>query len=1030
MNALISFLDKFCKDHLLDEKIFIVPSYQIGYQIGESLTLKGHSWVNLHFATLPSLAQEIASPELSKNGIKQISRAASMFIVNKIFRELKDEGKLAYFNELDANSGVIRAIHRSLSALRMAGIRSKDLYSKNFIKEDKGQEVILFLKKYEQILEEKRLIDLPGLYSFAVERAEEYFRDAHKFFLCPQNASLDSIEKEFLNRIARKNLVIVPQDPVFGIQRPRLFLPAAEDHKPSPFSDLERTPWLFSPQDAPPPFQDKSLELFKAIGPTNECREILRRIISESVPLDEVEIIHPPGTTYPSIFYVLSAKAGLNVTFSEGIPLCFAAPGKVFNGLIDWMEEDFLASHLCRMIEGGDLKLAQEKEEDLPSPLRISRYIKSAMIGWGRDRYLSRLNSLLKNIESSAELAQEEGEKEKQRSCESKIEEVKWLILAVKRLLSLIPQWDEERKLDLGELCQGVSRFLKKFSRIKNDLDREAISLISARLEEAASIGKISLSKDEVFEWLRSIGDEIRVGSSGPMPGHVHLSSFRSGRNSGRNRTFIVGLDQGTFPGIGLQDPILLDEEREKISQSLAITSDMLRENLFSLAGLISSLRGQAVLSYSSYDLIENRQSFPSSLLLQAHRLLEGDARLDYSNLLSSFTEPCSFIPGSLDKAFDEIEWWLTRLSPQTRLIDGLYAVSENFPQLGQGILAKKIRLSSSVTNFEGKVDSQPAEFHPILNKNIVMSSSRIELLARCPFGYFLRYILDISKPEELEYDPSQWLNPLKRGSLLHEIFFKFMSEIRKRKEPVDISKHTELLQKIAEETISRYKEEIPPPSEGIFEREKKDVFEALKVFLSVETDRKEKLEPLLFEAFFGLEQDEGEGIKEPAVIEVDPDRNFFLRGKIDRIDRLGKNQYRVIDYKTGRYSQFEDLECFGGGKILQHVLYALAAEQIIKKVGLDSSPQVIKSGYYFPTQRGEGNEILVGRFSRERLGELLKEILNILSTSHFVVNPDAECVYCDFVPICGVNPPDLAKAKRDFNPEMFEIFRKLKGYD
>ncbi len=207
-------------------------------------------------------------------------------------------------------------------------------------------------------------------------------------------------------------------------------------------------------------------------------------------------------------------------------------------------------------------------------------------------------------------------------------------------------------------------------------------------------------------------------------------------------------------------------------------------------------------------------------------------------------------------------------------------------------------------------------------------------------------------------------------------------------------------------------------------------MFEALNVFLSVETGRKEKIEPVLFEAFFGLEQAEGEGIKEAVMVHIDPEAFLLLRGKIDRIDRLGKNQYRVIDYKTGRYSQFEDLECFGGGKILQHVLYAVAAERIIKKVGLDSSPQVIQSGYYFPTQKGEGNEILVGQFSRERLGELLKEILSILSTGNLVVNPDAECDYCDFTPICLVSPPSLAKAKRDNNPETFEIFKTLKGYD
>ena len=60
MNNLIHFLGGFCGERLLDEKIFVVPSYQVGHQIGESLTKAGHSWVNLRFATLPSMAQEYA----------------------------------------------------------------------------------------------------------------------------------------------------------------------------------------------------------------------------------------------------------------------------------------------------------------------------------------------------------------------------------------------------------------------------------------------------------------------------------------------------------------------------------------------------------------------------------------------------------------------------------------------------------------------------------------------------------------------------------------------------------------------------------------------------------------------------------------------------------------------------------------------------------------------------------------------------------------------------------------------------------
>ncbi|MCK5608912.1 hypothetical protein KAR91_43970, partial [Candidatus Pacearchaeota archaeon] len=76
MNSPIHFLAEFCRAHLLDEKIFVMPSYQIGHQIGESLAANGYSWVNLRFMTLPLLAHEVAGVELSRLKLKQITGAA------------------------------------------------------------------------------------------------------------------------------------------------------------------------------------------------------------------------------------------------------------------------------------------------------------------------------------------------------------------------------------------------------------------------------------------------------------------------------------------------------------------------------------------------------------------------------------------------------------------------------------------------------------------------------------------------------------------------------------------------------------------------------------------------------------------------------------------------------------------------------------------------------------------------------------------------------------------------------------------
>ena len=119
-----TFLKDVCFDLLFDEKIFIVPSYQIGHQIGEALAREGESWVNLRFVMLASLALEIAGERLSAEGMRQISGTASQVLINHIFRGLKESRELVYFRKLEAQSGIINAIHRSIQDLRLSGLRA------------------------------------------------------------------------------------------------------------------------------------------------------------------------------------------------------------------------------------------------------------------------------------------------------------------------------------------------------------------------------------------------------------------------------------------------------------------------------------------------------------------------------------------------------------------------------------------------------------------------------------------------------------------------------------------------------------------------------------------------------------------------------------------------------------------------------------------------------------------------------------------------------------------------------------------
>jgi hypothetical protein len=59
VNAALRFLADFCRDHPLEEKVCLCPSFVAGRQIGEALAREAGSWLHLRFVTPWSLAAEV-----------------------------------------------------------------------------------------------------------------------------------------------------------------------------------------------------------------------------------------------------------------------------------------------------------------------------------------------------------------------------------------------------------------------------------------------------------------------------------------------------------------------------------------------------------------------------------------------------------------------------------------------------------------------------------------------------------------------------------------------------------------------------------------------------------------------------------------------------------------------------------------------------------------------------------------------------------------------------------------------------------
>ncbi len=770
------------------------------------------------------------------------------------------------------------ALHRAIRELRLDGRTSADLKPGQFLVERKGRELALILARYERALADDGLLDLAGLLGGA-GRAAAKGPLASLWVLSPLDSRLSRLEAELVRSAAAGRLVLVPGDPVVGLDRPRQAWPAPG---PADLSGAGRLTWLFAPRQAPPE-KEARIEIFRALGPANECREILRRLYAEKVPFDQVEILTPPGSGHATVLHLFAERTGLPVTFGDGIPVSFTSPGRLFFGLTAWLAGDFSSDELGRLLENGDLALPAGPSGTALPARTACRLLRNAMIGWGRDRYLERLAALREGQEADlAALATGEGEEDgedtdgRRSGFKEAIAGIEALSAAIGRILDIVPRPDAAGAYDLRRLCEAFARLIGEYAGTASDLDGRARRALLDRLGEFAAESRLpDLPLKEALGLIRTAGVSLRVGASPPLAGRLHVAALPSGGYSGRPYTFVAGLDEARVPGRGLQDPVLLDEERAAISPSLPTSADALRSGLYGLAAVLASLRGRIVLSYPSFDIVEGRESFPSSVVLQAFRLLRGDPDLDYAALDRALPEAAGFLPGGPARAFDEADWWLDRLTTEPRP-DGRRSVAANFPALDAGLAALEARAGDRLTAHDGLVDIGPlrAEVDPVNGDRAVMSATRLELLAKCPFGYFLRHVLKVQPPEEVAFDRSRWLDPLQRGSLVHEILCEFMTAVAGRGEEVRTSRHAAVMTGIAEAHVARMKLRVPPPSDGIFESERREIRETLDIFMAAEEKREIKGRPLAFEKAIPGES-----------IALDGGRSFRLRGFIDRVD-------------------------------------------------------------------------------------------------------------------------------------------------
>ena len=999
MDSFVTQLAELCRTHPIAPKWVFAPSHAIGHSIGERLVLEGTDWGNLRFTTPFDLALEMAAPFLVERGIMPAAEGIGPALIMRLLLDLPPTVP-SYFRPLADQPHMAEALWTTLAELRMAGLTAAALPEAAFTDLRKVAELRALLDGYERHLAAEHLADRAAVYHEALVHPD----------ICPvlptdrwlelPGVIWAPLERGFLDRLHGQRLSSRVR-PLPGLDDPRRAVTLGARIEPAatePRSNADRLALLMAP--AGTTFTDGTLTMFQAGGSEAEVEEVFRRIVAANVPLDHVEIACA-GPAYVALVWEKAQRHGWPVTVGPGIPISVTHPARALLAFCDWVEAGFPAARLRRLLQSGDLNV---EIEEGPSAGQAARLLARSEATWGRETYATALERLVRNDRDRA--ADPDLDDTIRQAATVRITHAERLAGWIARLLTLAP---EPADATLGDWLDGTTAFLREFARSASALDGEARGALVDALEELKVLGGLRRSLRETLGFIRSQVDGLSVGRDRARPGTLHLAALGQAGYAGRPRTFVVGLEEGgVFPTL-VEDPVLLDTEREAISPALRTGADRVTEAVHQVVARLAAFGGHVCLSFSCRDLRQYRQNAPSWLLLQAARVLEPGRQWTYEALASALGEPVSLVPDRPERALSDAGWWLAQLRGTGAA--AREAIHGAFPMLARGEAAEAARESDEFTAWDGLVPEAGPRLDPRVS-GIPVSATSLEELAKCPFRYFLTRGLGLEPIDAGEPDPDVWLDPLTRGSLLHDLFAAILRECRARRERPDPAQHGPRLRELGEELLAAHAALVPPPSQQVYEREHADFLRDLDLFLRFEAEDHQR-ETFGFEIAFGTEPGEGEPLArpEPVAIDLGPDLRFLFRGRIDRLDRLPDGRYEVVDYKTGRAFLPGGLEAtFAGGRQLQHALYALAVVEIL---GQRDPAARVHGAYYFPTARGQRVRAAREAVPVDALAAVLRDLFAVLASGAFVhTATDEDCRFCEFGPACGTRPTERAQRK------------------
>jgi RecB family exonuclease len=745
-----------------------------------------------------------------------------------------------------------------------------------------------------------------------------------------------------------------------------------------------------------------------------EVRAAVRRVIDavrDGISLDRIAILHAGAEPYARLVHEHLNVAGITANGPAALPLSGRVAGRALLELLALPERNFRRQDVFAW-----LTTAPVLRNGRPAPIAAWEQLsREAAVVAGREHWDTRLEQLGGQLDARVAAAV---------GSSSDPEPPDWQVDRDRRRA----QFARDLRAFVLELISDLDRAASKprrwavharWAREKLDAfvggatrrdpwptaERKAAERVEAALDRLAALdpveGPVGL---DVFTRTLALELESDLGRVGRFGDGVLVGPISMGIGLDLDLIVVLGLAEGTFPAPVHDDSLLPDHEREAAPGELPLRRARVdRQHRELLAGLAGAARH--VLGVPRGDLRRSTERVPSRWVLDIASALSG-TRWWTDDLLHSTAAWVEHV-ASFDAGLRTLTFPGTEQEHNLRTLlgappDGAAALAATTVDrvLANGATVVAARRSAAFTRFDGNLAGMPVK-SPL---DTVVSATRLQTWAGCPFAYLMKYILRVEEVENPE-DMIQ-ISALDKGSLVHAALEDFIVEVLARAESSQpgpderwTSDDHALMKKIGERHCDEFHARGVTGRRIFWKRDRARILTELDQFLLADDLMRyaRRTRPIAAELPFGFDT------TDPVPLALSDGRLLQFRGSADRVDQAEDGSLLVLDYKTGSKYKYRGLSADDpdqGGRLLQLAVYGAAARRHVHE---PDAP--VRAEYWFVSTVGafttEGYEITPDVLTK--VGGTLTTIASGIESGVFASHPTAsstfvftECLSCD----------------------------------